>query len=590
MVKYVIVSGGVISGIGKGVIASSTGLLLKFYGLRVTSIKIDPYLNIDAGTLSPLDHGEVFVLKDGGEVDLDLGNYERFLDVTLTRDNNITTGKIYRQVIEKERRGDYLGKTVQVVPHVTDAIQDWIEEVAKKPVDDSGAEPDVCIIELGGTVGDIESAPFVEALRQFQFRVGQENFCLIHVSLIPVVGSVGEQKTKPTQTSIRDLRGLGLCSDLIACRSSNKLEDSTKSKISMFCHVPVNQVLGVHDVDSVYHVPLLLESQGVVKTLETRLKLDQLNISAAQKEFGQGLWKRWNKLTSRYSRIQESIKIALVGKYTHLKDSYISVSKALSHAGLACNLKVDIKWIEATDLEPETESSDPCKFHDSWKEVCSADGILVPGGFGSRGIEGKIAAAKWARENKVPFLGICLGLQIAAIEYARNVVGITDAESAEFNENAASPLIVFMPEISKTHLGGTMRLGERPTLFQEGTEKSTIRRLYLDENVALERHRHRYEINPEYIDALEKKGMRFVGRDDSGKRMEILELEDHPYYVGVQYHPEYLTRPLKPSPPFLGLVLAASGKLVDNLENIPSFTSHSYENNSEQFPLNYLVS
>ncbi|KAJ9064233.1 CTP synthase ura7 [Entomophthora muscae] len=581
MVKYILVSGGVISGIGKGVIASSTGLLLKTYGLKVTSIKIDPYLNIDAGTLSPLDHGEVFVLKDGGEVDLDLGNYERFLDVTLTRDNNITTGKVYRQVIERERKGDYLGKTVQVVPHVTDAIQDWVEEVAKKPVDDSGEEPDVCIIELGGTVGDIESAPFVEAMRQFQFRVGQENFCLIHVSLVPVVGSVGEQKTKPTQSSIRDLRGLGLSPDLIACRSSKFLEDSIKQKISMFCHVPANQVLGVHDVDSVYHVPLLLESQNVIKILEKRLKLDTLGVSPRMKELGQGLWKRWNKLTSRYSRIQDTVTIALVGKYTNLQDSYISVSKSLSHAGLACNCKVEIKWIEATDLEPEMEAVDPIKFHDSWKAVCSANGVLVPGGFGSRGIEGKIAAAKWARENKTPFLGICLGLQVAAIEFARNVVGIKDAESAEFNEEAASPLIVFMPEISKTHMGGTMRLGERPTLFQENTEPSTIRKLYLGEPVALERHRHRYEINPNFVGQLESHGMKFVGRDDTGERMEILELADHPYYVGVQYHPEYLTRPLKPSPPFLGLVLAAAGKLETSIDSIPQFTSHSYETNSD---------
>ncbi|KAI0225266.1 CTP synthase ura7 [Massospora cicadina] len=581
MVKYILVSGGVISGIGKGVIASSTGLLMKTYGLKVTSIKIDPYLNIDAGTLSPLDHGEVFVLKDGGEVDLDLGNYERFLDITLTRDNNITTGKIYSHVIERERKGDYLGKTVQVVPHITDAIQDWIEEVAKKPVDETGEEPDICIIELGGTVGDIESAPFIEAMRQFQFRVGHDNFCLIHVSLVPVVGSVGEQKTKPTQSSVRELRGLGLIPDLIACRSSKSLEVSTKQKISMFCHVPADQVLDVYDVDSVYHVPILLEAQNVISILERRLKLDTISLSPKTKELGQGLWKRWNKLASRYGRIHETVTIALVGKYTHLQDSYISVKKALSHAGLACNRKVEIKvmvadsqltkqWVEASDLEPKTKVEDPIKFHNSWKAVCSADGILIPGGFGARGTEGKILAAKWARESKVPFLGICLGLQIAAIEFARNVAGIAGAESAEFNAEAATPLIVFMPEISKTHMGGTMRLGERPTFFQDGTAPSRIRKLYLGGAVAIERHRHRYEINPSYVGQLESHGMHFVGRDESGERMEIFELADHPYYVGVQYHPEYLTRPLKPSPPFSG-----------SLDSIPQFTSHSYETNSE---------
>ncbi|KAI9298539.1 CTP synthase [Neoconidiobolus thromboides FSU 785] len=581
MVKYILVSGGVISGIGKGVIASSTGLLLKTYGLKVTSIKIDPYLNIDAGTLSPLDHGEVFVLKDGGEVDLDLGNYERFLDVTLTRQNNITTGKIYQNVIEKERKGDYLGKTVQVVPHITNAIQDWVEEVAKTPVDDTNEEPDVCIIELGGTVGDIESAPFVEAMRQFQFRVGHDNFALIHVSLVPVVGSVGEQKTKPTQSSIRDLRGLGLSPDLIACRSSKILNDDIKEKISMFCHVPSNQVLAVHDVSSVYHVPVLLESQGVVDILEKRLKLNEIKVSNEMKLNGRNLWSRWTKLTHRYNRIQEEITIALVGKYTNLQDSYISVSKALSHAGLSVNCKVNIKWVEASDLESATETLDPIKFHDSWKDVCSADGILVPGGFGSRGIEGKIAAAKWARENKIPFLGICLGLQVAAIEFARNVAGLVDAQSAEFDKDCATPMIVFMPEISKTHMGGTMRLGERPTIFKENTEKFTIRRLYQNQKEVIERHRHRYEVNPDYIEQLEKLGMNFIGRDESGIRMEIMELEDHPYYVGVQYHPEYLTRPLKPSPPFLGLVLAASKKLNEALPHIDSFTSHSYEGNSE---------
>ncbi|KAF9975022.1 CTP synthase ura7 [Actinomortierella ambigua] len=561
--KYVVVSGGVISGIGKGIIASSTGLLLKTMGLKVTSIKIDPYLNIDAGTLSPLDHGEVFVLNDGGEVDLDLGNYERYLDVTLTRSNNITTGKIYRDVIERERRGDYLGKTVQVVPHITDAIQDWIERVATIPVDDSGEEPDVCVIELGGTVGDIESAPFVEALRQFQFRVGHDNFALIHVSLVPTIGSVGEQKTKPTQASIRDLRGLGLSPDLIACRCEKTgLDEGIRDKISMFCHVNPSQVLAVRDCNSVYHVPELLREQGLVDYLWKRLNIEStITISEPLKQKGQDMWQRWNKLTSAQERLHDTVTIALVGKYTNLQDSYASVVKALEHASLNCHKKLDIRWIEASDLEPETRTSNPVKYHEAWTDLCSAQGILVPGGFGGRGVEGKIAAAKWAREQKIPYLGICLGLQIAVIEFARNVCGITDADSAELNENTPSPVVVFMPEISKTHLGGTMRLGIRPTAFQANTESSKIRKLYGGVEAVEERHRHRYEINPEMIHKFEEKGLRFVGKDETGQRMEIVELAGHPYFLGVQYHPEYLTRPLKPSPPFMGLILAATGEL-----------------------------
>ncbi|KAF9900364.1 CTP synthase ura7 [Lobosporangium transversale] len=563
--KYVLVSGGVISGIGKGIIASSTGLLLKTMGLKVTSIKIDPYLNIDAGTLSPLDHGEVFVLNDGGEVDLDLGNYERYLDVTLTRANNITTGKIYRDVIERERKGDYLGKTVQVVPHITDAIQDWVERVATIPVDDTGEEPDVCIIELGGTVGDIESAPFVEAMRQFQFRVGHENFALIHVSLVPTIGTVGEQKTKPTQASIRDLRGLGLSPDLIACRCEKTgLDEGIRSKISMFCHVKPNQVLAVRDCNSVYHVPELLREQGLIDFLWRRLEIEQsVTISPALKEKGTEMWKKWNQLTQSQERLHSSdeVKIALVGKYTNLQDSYASVVKALEHATLSLGKKLIIKWIEGSDLEPETQTSNPSKYHEAWKDLCDAQGILVTGGFGRRGTEGKIAAAKWAREQKVPYLGICLGLQIAVVEFARNVCGIEGANSIELDEDCKNAVVVYMPEVSKTHLGGTMRLGLRPTEFQPGTENSVIRKLYGGGSTVLERHRHRYEVNPQMIDQFEAKGLQFVGKDETGQRMEIVELADHPYFVGVQYHPELLTRPLKPSPPFTGLILAATREL-----------------------------
>ena len=487
--KFIIITGGVLSGIGKGVIASSTGLLLKTYGLRVTAIKIDPYLNIDAGTLSPLDHGEVFVLDDGGEVDLDLGNYERFLDVTLSRENNITTGKIYQKVIEKERKGDYLGKTVQIIPHITDEIQDWIARVAKQPVDDSGLEPDVCIIELGGTVGDIESAPFVEALRQFQFRVGSENFCLIHVSLVPVVGAVGEQKSKPTQASVRSLRGLGLSPDILACRSANPLDQTVKQKLSMFCHVSPEQVLGVHDCPSVYHVPLLLQKQGLLRILERKMNL--LPAVEARKLLEGGpfvdhtssaLWTKWHKMATRqHKMVQDEVTIALVGKYTSLHDSYASVLKSLQHAALSCGLKCVVKWIEADDLELATKEANPKKYHNAWQCLVDAGGVLIPGGFGVRGTEGMIEAAKWARTEKKPFLGICLGLQVAAIEFARNVLNLESAHSEELDKTAENPIVVFMPEVSKTHLGGTMRLGSRPTIFKkdELNNNWSIIRIYL---------------------------------------------------------------------------------------------------------------
>ncbi|KAJ6600002.1 CTP synthase N-terminus-domain-containing protein [Mycena vulgaris] len=563
MTKYILVSGGVISGIGKGVIASSTGLLLKTTGLKVTAIKIDPYMNIDAGTMRPTEHGEVYVLNDGGEVDLDLGNYERYLNVTLARDNNITTGKIYKEVIEKERKGEYLGKTVQIVPHVTNAIQDWIERVAKIPVDDTGEEPDVCIVELGGTVGDIESAPFVEAMRQFQFRVGHDNFALIHVSLVPDMH--GEQKTKPTQTTIHSLRGLGLLPDLIACRllGPQPLLPTTKEKISMFCHVAPEQVFGVHDVSSVYHVPLLLHSQGIVDYLRKRLNLNALNISREMVQKGDSLQERWTDLTTGQERLFDTVSIALVGKYTDLKDSYMSVTKALEHSAFRVHRKLILHWVESSDLEPEMQESNPAKYHDAWRAVVGAGGILVPGGFGVRGTEGMLLAIKYAREQKVPFLGICLGFQLAVIEWARNVVGIADATSSEFLLDTPSPVVMFMPEISKTHMGGTMRLGLRPTVFENGTETwSQARKLYGGAAKIWERHRHRYEVNPEYVQRLQESGLVFAGKDEKGERMQVLELPEHPFFLGLQAHPEFCTRPLNPSPPFLGLIAAASGPAV----------------------------
>jgi len=541
--------------------ASSTGLLLKMSGLKVTSIKIDPYMNIDAGTMAPTEHGEVYVLNDGGEVDLDLGNYERYLDVTLSRDNNITTGKIYRQVIERERKGDYLGKTVQIVPHVTNAIQDWIERVSKIPVDETDEEPDVCIIELGGTVGDIESAPFIEAMRQFQFRVGHANFALIHVSMVPDMH--GEQKTKPTQTTVHQLRGLGLLPDLIACRLivPNPLQPAAKAKISMFCHVGENQVVGVHDVSSLYHVPLLLQSQGIVSYLQKRLELPTTeSLPKAMREKGISLSKRWKELTHGQERLFDTVTIALVGKYTSLKDSYMSVIKALEHAAFRCHRKLDIKWVESSDLEPETQETHPVNYHDAWRIVVGAQGILVPGGFGQRGTEGMMLAVKWAREQGTPYLGICLGFQVAVIEYARNVCGIGKANSGEFVEDADNSVIVFMPEVSRTHMGGTMRLGLRPTVFVESTKDwSRVRKLYGGADKIWERHRHRYEVNPRFVEKIESSGLTFTGKDEKGERMQVLELKDHPYFVGLQAHPEFCSRPLNPSPPFLGFVAAACG-------------------------------
>uniref|UniRef100_A0A8C5FTV6 CTP synthase n=1 Tax=Gadus morhua TaxID=8049 RepID=A0A8C5FTV6_GADMO len=556
--KYILVTGGVISGIGKGIIASSVGTILKSCGLHVTAIKIDPYINIDAGTFSPYEHGEVFVLDDGGEVDLDLGNYERFLDIRLTKDNNLTTGKIYQSVINKERKGDYLGKTVQVVPHITDAIQEWVMKQARVPVDDDEVEPQVCVIELGGTVGDIESMPFVEAFRQFQFKVKRENFCNIHVSLIPQVSTTGEQKTKPTQNSVRELRGLGLSPDLIMCRCANALENAVKEKISMFCHVEPEQVICVHDVSSIYKVPLLLEDQGVVGYFSRRL---DMHIEGRPRK----MLAKWKEMSNRADRLLEHCSIALVGKYTKFSDSYASVIKALEHSALAISHKLDVKYVDSADLEPGMLQEDPVRYHEAWQKLCSADGILVPGGFGVRGTEGKMCAINWARKQKKPFLGVCLGMQLAVCEFARNILGW------EGNTTSSTPpsiimgcFVIDMPEHNPGQMGGTMRLGKRRTIFK--TTNSVLRKLYGDVEYVDERHRHRFEVNPELIGHFEEKGLHFVGQDVEGERMEVIELDDHPYFVGVQYHPEFTSRPIKPSPPYFGLLLASAGKLPGFLQ------------------------
>ncbi|KAJ9673151.1 hypothetical protein PVL29_026431 [Vitis rotundifolia] len=440
--KYVLVTGGVVSGLGKGVTASSIGLLLKACGLRVTSIKIDPYLNTDAGTMSPFEHGEVFVLDDGGEVDLDLGNYERFLDIKLTRDNNITTGKIYQSVIDKERKGDYLGKTVQVVPHITDAIQEWIERVAIVPVDGKEGPADVCVIELGGTIGDIESMPFIEALGQFSYRVGPGNFCLIHVSLVPVLNVVGEQKTKPTQHSVRGLRGLGLTPNILACRSTKALDENVKAKLSQFCHVPAENIITLYDVPNIWHIPLLLRDQKAHEAILKRLDL----IGVAREPD----LKEWTIRTEVCDMLHNPVRIAMVGKYTGLSDAYLSVLKALLHASVACRRKLIVEWIAADDLEDVTAKEAPDAHKAAWDLLKGADGILVPGGFGDRGVQGKILAAKHAREKDVPFLGICLGMQIAVIEFARSVLGLQDANSTEFDPETKNPCVIFMPEVCKS--------------------------------------------------------------------------------------------------------------------------------------------
>ncbi|KAL6359713.1 hypothetical protein LRP88_07136 [Fusarium phalaenopsidis] len=530
--KYVLVSGGVISGIGKGIIASSSGLLLKTLGLKVTA--------------------------DGGESDLDLGNYERYLGLNLTKESNITTGKIYNFVLSEERKGTYLGKTVQVVPHVVNAIQDSIERVARIPVDDSGDEPDVCIVELGGTVGDIESMPFVEALTQFRQRAGKGNFVNIHVSYVPVIH--GEEKTKPTQHSIRGARQAGLLPDLIACRCERPPHEATVAKIASSCHVDMEQVIAVRDMETVYQVPHLLMTEGLLQQLKTGLQLDKLTIPPALVEKGAQLWEVWQKTVNPRQHV-DRVEIALVGKYVETHDTYLSVTKALEHSAMRCQKALHIKWVDSEHLEESTQDADPTKYHKAWHEVCTADGILIPGGFGSRATEGMIKAASWARTRKIPMLGICLGMQVAVIEAARKLCNLKDAASEEFTANAEHPVIIFMPEGSKTEKGGTMRLGSRATHFQPGSEWSKLRALYGNADVVHERHRHRYEVNPDYVEQLEGAGLHFIGKDDTGNRMEVVELKDHPWFVGVQYHPEYQSKVLKASPPVLGFVAASSGCL-----------------------------
>lgn len=574
--KIVVVTGGVLSGIGKGVTASSIGVLFRAMGLRVTALKIDPYLNVDAGTMSPFEHGEVFVLDDGGETDLDLGNYERFLSVSLTNESNLSTGKIYQSVIERERMGDYLGKTVQVVPHISDAIQEWVLRVAATPVSKFGSptkqKPEVCIVELGGTLGDIESMPFVEALRQLQEQIGYKNMAFVHVSLVPALGSPPEQKTKPTQHSVAQMRQLGLTPDFIACRGTSPLGEGAKTKISMFTSVPENAIISIHDVTNIYRVPLMMMDQNVPSMLAQRLRIHPYCTRKGSQNYSEVTQKdcadirksdlitEWTALADSVDTPENECVIGMVGKYVDQGDAYLSVVKALTHSAIATKQRLRIEWVVASDLDENDSETTTEQHTDAWKRLKSCNGIVVPGGFGMRGFDGKMAAIRYARESGTPFLGICLGMQAAVVEYCRNVLNRPNAHSAEFKsdlEEDVEDAVIFMPEGDRERMGGTMRLGLRETILKDG---SLAQGLYNMEKV-LERHRHRYEVNPALVPDLEAAGLQFVGRntDSSGERMEVIELDTslHPYFVAAQFHPEFTSRPERPNPLFFGLLKAS---------------------------------
>ncbi|WP_321428980.1 glutamine hydrolyzing CTP synthase [uncultured Methanolobus sp.] len=521
--KYIIVTGGVMSGLGKGITTASIGRNLKNKGYKVTAIKIDPYINIDAGTMSPFQHGEVFVLKDGGEVDLDLGNYERFLDTELTREHNLTTGKVYESVISKERRGEYLGKTVQIIPHITNEIKDRIRRVAAK----SGA--DVCLIEVGGTVGDIESMPFLEAVRQMYREEPKENIAFVHVTLVPM-DPQGDQKTKPTQHSVKELRELGLKPNIIVTRCLEPLLEGTISKISLFCDVSEEAVISAHDADDIYEVPLMLEEEGLSSFLMKHLELSSTGSEDDS----------WAKMVDRMHNLKGEVKIGIVGKYTHLEDSYLSISASIKHASIECGVNYDVCWINAETFEenPEMISS-----------LSEYDGILVPGGFGERGTEGKIKAIQFARENDIPYLGLCLGMQLSVIEFARNVAGLEGANSTEFDEDTPYPVIDILPEQENVvDMGATMRLGDYDADLKSG---SLAEKIYGQSKI-VERHRHRYEVNPNYVEKIEAGGMVFSGKNRN--RMEIAEIPGKKFFFASQFHPEFKSRPGRPSPPFKAFI------------------------------------
>lgn len=526
--KYIFVTGGVVSSLGKGITSASLGRLLKARGMKVSIQKFDPYLNYDPGTMSPYQHGEVFVTDDGAETDLDLGHYERFTDESLGKYSNVTTGKVYWNVINKERHGDYLGGTVQVIPHITNEIKEGIHRVA-----DSPANPDVVITEIGGTVGDIESLPYLEAIRQAKGDLGPENVIYIHVTLLPYLGMAGELKTKPTQHSVKELRSIGIQPDIIVLRSEHEVEEGMKDKISLFCNVDKKAVVSNLDASELYEVPLLLEKEGLAN-----LVCEKLGLPNPKPDL-----KEWKELVTKAKSLENKMSVALVGKYVELHDAYLSVAEALRHGGIANNTEVDIKWIHSEDLNDQNVD----------RILGDMDAIIVPGGFGNRGIEGKIEAIRYARENKVPFLGLCLGLQLTVIEYARNVAGLVDANSIELDENTPYPVISLMEEQKKIqNMGGTMRLGSYPCDLKDGT---LAQKIYKAKSIE-ERHRHRYEVNDAYIAQLEEKGLVFSGLSPDGILVEMVEIKNHPCFIATQAHPEFKSRPNKAHPLFAYLVKA----------------------------------
>lgn len=527
-VKYVFVTGGVVSGLGKGITAASLGRLLKARGYKVTMQKFDPYINVDPGTMNPIQHGEVFVTDDGTETDLDLGHYERFIDESLDKNSNVTTGKIYWSVLQKERRGDYGGGTVQVIPHITNEIKSRFYQ-AKGPEDNR-----IAIIEVGGTAGDIESQPFLEAIRQFQHDVGHENAILIHVTLIPYLKASGEMKTKPTQQSVKELQAMGIWPDVLVCRSEYPVPQELKEKIALFCNVPVNHVLQNLDVEYLYEAPLAMEKENLAQVV-----CESLKIPCPEPDL-----RDWNEMVNSLRHPETDVEIAMVGKYIQLHDAYLSVVEALKHGGIAAHANVKIRWVDSEEVNKENVAH----------VLKGVDGILVPGGFGTRGTEGKITAIQYAREQKIPFLGICLGMQMAIVEYARHILGYEDANSIELDPETKHPVIALMPEQNGVvNLGGTLRLGAYPCVLKDG---STAQKLYGTKEIS-ERHRHRYEVNNDYREELEQHGMVLSGISPDGRIVEMLELADHPYFVGTQGHPELKSRPNRAHPLFRGLIKAA---------------------------------
>lgn len=532
MVKFAFVTGGVLSSVGKGIVTSSIGKMLQVRGFKVTAIKIDPYVNVDAGTMNPYIHGEVYVTDDGGETDLDLGWYERFLNIDLSKENNITTGLVYRAVIDKERRGDFLGRCVQIIPHVTDEIKSRIRAV----VDRSGA--DVVLTECGGTVGDIEGLPFLEAIRQMRLEEGFENTLYVHVALVPILDATGEMKTKPLQHSVNELRRIGIQPDVIVARCRNTITPEALQKIALFGTIPEEAVFCSYDTPTIYNVPVILDEQGMGDYVCKRLKLEGTIPN----------WKSWKDFVDSLLNPESTVRIALVGKYTNLADSYVSMSEALKHGGASCNARVLIEYMEAETLEQSPERLELLK---------NFDGIFVPYGFGPRGTKGKIEAINYAREHDIPFLGICYGFQLAVVEFARNVCGIKDANSTEIDENTPDPIIYLMPEQRNVeYKGATMRLGVHKVILDKGT---LIYDLYGSKEI-YERHRHRWEVNPRYWNLLEKNGMIFSGKSPDGKRMETLELPDRFFFLASQFHGEFRSRPGRPEPEYYGFVKACSDK------------------------------